>query len=107
MNKELITEEQQLEKQIRKYINLVKGKKEVLLQQLIIFEKIKEERLRQDNKWGVQNHSDEKWTCIAAEEFGECAKEVLEQKNPDNFNNELIQLAAVIVAWLECRLKKT
>lgn len=59
-----------------------------------------EERGRQDAKWGEQNHSDERWLAILAEEFGEVAKDVVERR--PGLRTELIQTAAVCVAWIEC-----
>ena len=65
-----------------------------------VFDKINLERKRQLDMWGIQNHSDPKWMLILQEELGEAAKEFLEQK--ENLAvDELIQCAAVIVAWLE------
>lgn len=66
-----------------------------------ILEDVKRERERQDRKWGVQNHSDEYWLAILAEEFGEVARAFLD-KNPENLKEELLQVAAVAVVWLEC-----
>ena len=39
---------------------------------------VKHERGFQENKWGPQNHSREKWMTILMEEVGEAAKEILE-----------------------------
>ena len=60
---------------------------------------IRMERGIQNNKWGVQDHSNERWLTILAEEFGEVAKALLE--SDDGLANELLQTAAVCVAWLE------
>jgi NTP pyrophosphatase (non-canonical NTP hydrolase) len=65
-----------------------------------IFEKIAAERTRQDAKWGEQNHADPKWLAILVEEVGEVAKAMLEHNEAQG---ELVQCAAVLVAWLECR----
>jgi len=80
---------------------------------------ISDERLRQDAKWGVQNHSQMIWLGILAEEFGEAAKEINELHfrpgdavHIDNSHEckphriervraELIQVAAVAVAMVE------
>lgn len=40
---------------------------------------IYKERMRQESKWGPQNRIPEKWIVILAEEFGEAAKDVLEE----------------------------
>lgn len=34
-------------------------------------EYVQMERAKQDAKWGVQNHKDEKWHVIGSEEWGE------------------------------------
>lgn len=63
------------------------------------------ERLRQDAKWGEQNHNAGKWSLILMEELGEVAKSQLEGDRA-NYLTELVQAAAVLVAWLECELRK-
>ncbi len=69
------------------------------IQEIIILQ-IKEERLRQNEKWGEDRHlSPLLWNAILTEEVGEVAKEVLE-KCP-SLRDELIQVAAVALAWLE------
>ena len=65
---------------------------------------VADERRRQNLKWGEQNHSDEMWLVILSEEFGECARGILEGwPNPDDLDKEIVQIAAAAVAWLECR----
>lgn len=65
------------------------------------------ERERQTEKWGDQwgagNTPPETKFLILTEEFGEIAKEVLESggKETPHLATELVQLAAVAVAWLE------
>ena len=62
------------------------------------------ERKRQDAKWGEQNHNDLKWLAILSEEMGKLAKEILEggeQGLGRHGTGELVQVAAVAVAWLE------
>lgn len=61
---------------------------------------ILDERARQDEKWGEQNHHPIGWIAIAAEELGEAAKEALEQ-HYQSYRIELIQVAAVAVAAIE------
>jgi hypothetical protein len=61
---------------------------------------VRAERVRQDEKWGVQNHSATRWYTILGEEHGEVAKDVLE-RNGGGLREELVQVAAVAVAWLE------
>jgi len=64
-----------------------------------------EERIRQDENWGEQNHLPERWFCILLEEVGEAAKEVLEAggtilvpKGRRRFREEMVQVAAVALA---------
>lgn len=66
---------------------------------------IMEERSRQDRKWGLQNHHDLYWLAILMEEVGEAAKSIIEKKQQDA-EKELVQCAAVLVAWLECRRRR-
>jgi len=37
------------------------------------------ERVKQETKWGPQNHKPEKWLTIIVEEVGEVAKDILEK----------------------------
>ena len=70
-----------------------------------IFESIKEERKRQDEKWGPSSHHPMEWSSILMEEVGEVSKEVndytFNSKDSTEMKKELIQVAAVVVAWLE------
>jgi hypothetical protein len=70
-----------------------------------ILNEIKLERARQDQKWGIQAHPPSKWLVILAEEFGEVARSILE-KDFDQYRAELIHVAAVAVAMVECADKK-
>ena len=66
-----------------------------------VLEHVLAERERQDLKWGDQiKNSDELWTVIAVEEFGEVSREVYEKDLPKTYM-EVIQLAAVCFAWAE------
>lgn len=69
------------------------------------------ERIRQDDKWGCQcANIDFEWVSILTEEVGEAAAEANEAnfrsgKNRGDFTKlraELVQVAAVAVAWVEC-----
>ena len=72
----------------------------------IVTEQFLAERENQEKKWGAQvNHTDEYWTVILAEEFGEVAREVYE-KNIKNLYDELIQCGAVCMAWAEAIQKR-
>jgi len=61
------------------------------------------ERQRQHNKWGQQNHEDGTWSLILLEELGEFAKDCFEGKDIDD---ELVQVAAVALAWIDCRQRR-
>jgi len=69
------------------------------------------ERIRQDAKWGEQNHSPEWWLAILSEEVGELATAILrdhftageyEHRSVQSIRAEAIQIAAVAVALVEC-----
>ena len=60
---------------------------------------VNNERCRQDEQWGEQNHSSLYWYTILGEEVGELAKAILELNNKD-IETELVQVAAVCkVIW--------
>ena len=75
-------------------------------QQEKAIKKIVEERKKQDKKWGEQNHHPIYWLGILTEELGEVSKEIIDHPKGDirgeEYEEELIQLAAVAVAALEC-----
>lgn len=70
---------------------------------------VMEERARQDRKWGVQNHVDFYWLPILLEEIGELSEAILLKYNdeperpidPLAVRNELVEVCAVALAWLE------
>lgn len=80
---------------------------------------VRDERQRQTEKWGEQNHSYPKWISILTEEVGESAKEANDYEslldkinNPTfdsvllnqtliNLREELVQVAAVAVQIIE------
>lgn len=62
---------------------------------------IERERVRQDQKWGEQNHDPLYWMGILVEEVGEAAKNCIEG-NIEAYREEMIQVAAVVMAALEC-----
>jgi hypothetical protein len=69
------------------------------------------ERMKQNDKWGEQNHSYSDWLAILSEEEGETSKEYLEWKfggrsNKPEFLDELTQVAGVALAMLECCIRK-
>lgn len=57
------------------------------------------ERIKQDAKWGIQDHDAKGWLPILTEEVGEAAKAMNE--NDPGLREELIQVAAVAMAWVE------
>jgi hypothetical protein len=71
------------------------------------------ERKRQEEKWGPQNHNPPEWLMILGEEVGEANKAALEARfageyyasdKPSGlaaYRTELIQVAAVAVAMVE------
>ena len=71
----------------------------------VIVEEIFAERVRQDARWGEQNHTPIWWHAILAEEVGEVAKAILELqfagKSIAAVRKELVQVAAVAIAAVE------
>lgn len=65
---------------------------------------IESERERQDQKWGKRNEHDGDadlvLNAVLTEEVGEVAQAVL-RVDVDNLREELVQVAAVAVRWLE------
>lgn len=75
-----------------------------------IFELILNERDRQDAKFGWPNaglagHDDHRKMTILGEEVGEIAHAILEHDTA-NMHDELVQVAAVCVAWLESEAER-
>ena len=64
-----------------------------------VLEEVMEERKRQDELWGEQNHDDGIWLAILVEEVGEVANDINERSK--ELREELIQVAAVAVSWVE------
>lgn len=64
------------------------------------------ERQRQDAKWGQQDHSPERWITILGEEYGEACRGCYEAWRNGmtlaDYRDELVQVAAVAVAAIEC-----
>lgn len=62
---------------------------------------VSKERDRQVTMWGDQrSNTDLKWAAILGEETGEVQKAV-NDGDSDNLKEELAQVAAVAIAWLE------
>lgn len=66
-----------------------------------ILEEISIERERQLEKWGKQCHAMLYWLGILMEEVGEVSKAIIENEQYAKIREELIQVVAVGVAWLE------
>ena len=78
---------------------------------------VAQERARQDHLWGTQDHDDGVWSLILTEEVGEASEQALRLMFPPmsdeawegygrlgtmtRLRTELIQVAAVAVAWVE------
>lgn len=60
------------------------------------------ERIRQNIKWGEQNHRGAKWHLILSEEVGEFAQSVLDNHDLAKVREEAVQVAAVALAIVEC-----
>lgn len=64
------------------------------------------ERVRQDTKWGEQNHQPFLYLTILGEEYGEACQAALKATYDGgplaDLREELVQIAAVAVAAIEC-----
>ena len=75
-----------------------------------VYAEIQAERNRQGGKWGEQNHHPLEWLAILGEEVGEVNEAALEAHfvgydrtgNWSDYRKELIQVAAVAVAMVQC-----
>lgn len=65
-----------------------------------IIKLILDERGKQNRRWGSPDHNDLFWNAILNEEIGEIARAILTEDSTQ-LATELVQAAAVIVAWLE------
>ena len=65
-----------------------------------ILSAIRDERARQNAKWGEQNHTPERWLAILSEETGETARAIVEF-DLVSYRAELVHVAAVAVAAIE------
>ena len=77
-----------------------------------VLSEVLRERESQEKRWGEQDHLPEEWLAILGEEFGEVARAICEFRlqgrrmaGPE-IRAELIQLAAVAVAMVECSDRK-
>jgi hypothetical protein len=75
----------------------------------LVLEDVRLERVRQDEKWGEQNHTAEHFYVILGEEFGEVGEEILDMDilgedsyaSRKAYRTELVHVAAVAVAAIE------
>ena len=68
-----------------------------------VFKQIQEERDRQDQLWGQQDHHPMVYQNILMEEVGEVSNAILEMEGRDSehIREELIQVAAVAIGFIE------
>lgn len=71
-----------------------------------VLEEVKAERVRQDVKWGEQNHNPFVWLAIIGEEKGEADEAALKSmleggKTLSDYRDELVQIAATAVSAIE------
>ena len=70
--------------------------------QKLVLKDVLQERERQASKWGdQQNNSHETWNVIGVEEVGEVARAIYDKDDISHLYEEIIQVAAVYVAWAE------
>ena len=80
---------------------------------------VETERIRQDQKWGVQHHHPMEWLVILMEELGEASKEMVDYnfgynlkgsseanasrqaQRKANYRTEMVQVAAVAMSMIE------
>jgi hypothetical protein len=65
-------------------------------------QEVLEERVRQEAKWGQQNHDPFLYLTILGEEYGETCKAALEDMLLCHLREEAVQTAAVALAIVEC-----
>lgn len=75
-----------------------------------ILQEISDERVKQDVKWGEQNHDPFLYLTVLGEEYGEACQAALHSRfggrAANDLREELIQCAAVAVAMIECLDRK-
>lgn len=70
----------------------------------IVFERMSQEKKHGDESCASPSNTDAKRLAILVEEVGEVAKAMTyDNGNEDELQKELVQVAAVCVAWLESR----
>lgn len=70
-----------------------------------IIKDIRQEKERQENKWGQQDHDPYIWLAILGEKVGEVNKAVIENffndTDMEDYRKELVQVAAVAISAIE------
>lgn len=73
---------------------------------LPVLEEVAAERIKQERKWGQQNHHPFTYLAVLGEEVGEANMAALQSvfggKSWPEYRKELVQIAAVAVAMIEC-----
>lgn len=78
----------------------------------VVYVKVEEELTRQQEIWGEQNHSTLEWLAIVLEEFGEAAKELVNdyfesQETLDAAQKEIIEtIACLAQLYRACEQQK-
>ena len=70
------------------------------MNEAMVMQRIRNERSRQEAKWGQQNHDPLLWLAILGEEVGEANKAAIEGEG-GKYCKELVEVAAVAVAAVE------
>ena len=65
------------------------------------FDRILEERDRQDEKWGKQSHNSYEWLVIMLEEIGEMSEALNKDFPVSLLLEELVQVCAIGKAWYD------
>jgi len=74
---------------------------------------VAEERQRQEDKWGEQNHSPALWLAILMEEVGEVSSEIIANEwkpklqRKRDVGKEIVQVAAVAKAMWESGVRNS
>jgi hypothetical protein len=74
---------------------------------LQIMNELARERAKQDGDWGELNSADVVWSTMLSAKYGAVSNEVLRlwhapERNQDELLKQLISLAALAIAWIEC-----
>jgi len=76
---------------------------------MTVLDEVLTERTRQDERWGEQNHHPTHYLTVLGEEYGESCQacchamgEIGGKKTWQDYREELVQVAAVAVAMIEC-----